>query len=160
MSRLHLLFCAFFFTLLPSVSHANGADPRVEKLLKAAELNYKVDKDGDFRLGNQVTEERTQLAWILSNTSTLGSLEIREVWSVAYRSKQPFSKDIANKLLEQNTQVKLGAWQIRKMGEDYVAVFSAQIAADSDEMTLLLALQAVTTTADLMEKELTGKDDF
>jgi hypothetical protein len=46
------------------------------------------------------------------------------------------------------------------MGENYVAVFSAQIAANTDVKTLLLALQAVTSTADEMEKELTDKDDF
>ncbi|HOM16056.1 MAG TPA: hypothetical protein PLQ00_01940, partial [Thermoguttaceae bacterium] len=75
-------------------------------------------------------------------------------------SKEPIPPKIAARLLEQNGQVKLGAWQIRKMGENYVAVFSAQIAANTDVKTLLLALQAVTSTADEMEKELTDKDDF
>lgn len=135
-------------------------DPRVEKILQETELKYKVDDDGDFMLGNRVSDERTQLAWILSNTSKLGTLEIRQVWSIAYRSKDPIPAEIATRLLEQNSQVKLGAWQIRKMGENYVAMFVAQIAADSDKQTLLLTLHAVTTTADEMEKELTKKDDF
>ena len=135
-------------------------DPRVEKLLKDADLKYRVDKDGDFRLVNETKSDRRQIAFILSNTSKLRSLEIREVWSVGYRSKSPFSASVSNRLLEQNSKVKLGAWQVRKMGEDYVAVFVAQIAADTDKLSLLLSLHAVTTTADEMEEELTGKDDL
>ena len=135
-------------------------DPRVEKLLEESDLKYRVDKDGDFRIGNKMEGDRTQIAFILSNTSELGSLEIRQIWSVGYHSKSPFSESVANRLLEQNSKVKLGAWQVRKMGEDYVAVFVAQIAADTDKLSLLVTLHAVTTTADEMEKELTGKDDF
>ncbi|MCS7304335.1 MAG: hypothetical protein NZ602_04425 [Thermoguttaceae bacterium] len=135
-------------------------DQRVEKLLQEAELKYKIDEDGDFVLGNRIDDERTQLAFILSRTSQLGTMEIRQIWSIGYRSKEPIPPKIAARLLEQNGQVKLGAWQIRKMGDHYVAVFAAQIAADTDTKTLLLALHAVTTTADEMEKELTGKDDF
>jgi len=135
-------------------------DQRVEKLLKEAGLKYEIDEDGDFVLGNQIDAKRTQLAWIMSRTSQLGHLEIREIWSIGYRSKGPIPAKIAARLLEQNGQVKLGAWHIRKMGEYNVAVFAAQIAADTDATTLLLALHAVTTTADEMEKELTGKDEF
>lgn len=135
-------------------------DPRVERLLQEAEMKYSIDNDGDFKLANDVGNGRTQLVWILSNTSELGTLEIRQIWSIAYSSETPFSAKIANRLLEQNSKVKLGAWQVRKMSDNYVAVFSAQIAADTDQLSLLLALHAVTTTADEIEKELTGKDDY
>jgi hypothetical protein len=146
--------------LIGQVGESKSGDDRVEKLLKAAELNYVIDSDGDFRLLNDVGEGRSQIVWILSNTSTLGTLEIREVWSVAMRSSEPLSAEIANRLLAQNGMVKLGAWQVRRMGENYVAIFSAQINANTDQRSLLLALHAVTTTADAMEKELTEKDDF
>ena len=136
------------------------ADPRVEEHLKAAGLKYAVDKDGDCKLGYNVGDGRTQLAWILSNTSNLGALEIRQIWSIGYRSQTPFSSRIANQLLEENSKVKLGSWQVRKMGTDYVAVFCAQIAADTDLDSLRLALHAVTTTADKMEKELTDEDAY
>ena len=89
-----------------------------------------------------------------------GVSPLREVWSIALRSSTPLSADIANRLLAQNGQVKLGTWQVRMMGDEYVALFAAQINAETDERSLLLALHAVTTTADAMEKELTSKDDF
>lgn len=142
------------------VGAKKAGDPRVEKLLKELELKHTLDKDGDYRLGTDIGEGRTQLVWILSNTEELGTLEIRQIWSVAYRSKAPLSAEITNRLLEQNTHVKLGAWQVRKMGDDYVAVFAAQIGADTDKLSLLLALHAVTTSADKIEKELTAEDEF
>lgn len=143
------------------VTPKHPSDPRVEKLLKDADLKYTVDTDGDFRLGTTLENGRTQIAWVLSETDRLfETMEIRKVWSIAYRSPTPFGPDIANRLLEQNGNVKLGAWQVRKMGNDYVAVFEAQIAADTDVLSLLLALHAVTSTADEMEKELSQKDEF
>ncbi len=154
-----VLVCLATFTYA-QVGAKKAGDSRVETLLKEADLTYTIDEDGDFRLENDVGNGRTQLVWILSNTSNLGSLEIRQVWSVAYRSKTPFSAEVANRLLEVNSKVKLGSWQVREMGDEYVAVFSAQIAADTDRMSLLLAIHAVTTTADEIEKELTEKDDY
>lgn len=164
MKKLVVVLMAVLVCVAPFASAQVGAkkagDPRVEKLLKEADLKYTVDKDGDFCLGNNLGDGRTQLVWILSNTSELGTLEIRQIWSIAYRSKTPFSARVANRLLEQNSKVKLGSWQVRKMGDDYVAVFSAQIAADTDKLSLVFALHAVTTTADEIEKELTSKDEY
>ena len=135
-------------------------DQRVEALLKTAELKYEVDKDGDFKLIYTLNENRTQIAWILSKTNKLGDLEIREIWSLAILSESQIEGDTAVKLLELNSRYKLGSWQIRKMGEKYAAVFSAQIAADTDDATLKTTLQAVTSTADEVEKELATEDKF
>lgn len=145
---------------LSQVGAKKAADNRVETLLDDTDLKYQVDSDGDFRLVNKLKNDRTQLVLILSRTSKFGTLEIRQIWSVGYRSKSPFSAELANRLLKENTQVKIGAWQVRKMDDDYVAVFCAQIAADTDKVSLMLALQAVSSTADELEEELTGKDDL
>ena len=136
-------------------------DPRVRRILEQADLKFDVDDDGDFKLGNRMDDNRTQMAWINSNTSRFVELEIRNVWSIGYISKEPLNLEVTTKLLEQNRRVKLGAWHIQKAGESNVAIFQAQIAADADKLTLLQVLQAVTSTADDMEKELMdGKDPF
>lgn len=164
MKKMVVVLIATLVCLAPFAGAQVGAkkagDPRVEKLLKEIGLKHTVDGDGDFRLGTEVEDGRSQVCWILSNTSKLGTLEIRQIWSIGYRSKTPFSAKVANQLLERNSIVKLGSWQVRKMGDDYVAVFSAQIAADTDRVSLLLALHAVTSIADEIEQELTGKDDY
>ena len=144
---------------LAQVGGKPAGDPRVERLLEAADLNYEVDADNDFRLVIEFNDGRSQLLWVLSNTTELDDLEIREVWSVAYRSETPLPTRVASRLLSQNANVKIGAWQTRKMGDEYVALFSAQIAADTDPATLLTVIQAVSATADEMEIELLGGSD-
>lgn len=142
------------------VGKKKAGDPRVSGLLDEAGLKSSVDNEGDFRLHNEVADGRSQLVWILSNTSELGNLEIREIWAIAFKSPAPFSADVANQLLEENCQTKIGAWQMRKMGDDFVAVFSAQIAADTDMGSLTTVIDAVAQTADNMEQELSEGDEW
>ncbi|MBM4402773.1 MAG: hypothetical protein FJ042_00045 [Candidatus Cloacimonetes bacterium] len=136
------------------------ADQRVEKVLKQSGWKYSIDDDGDFELLFDTENGRDQLVWIRSHTEDLSHLEIREIWSFAYTSKRPFSADIANRLLEHNSQMKLGFWQVKKFGDKYTAVYTAQIAAESDLTTLRTVVNAVVKTADQMELELTDSDEF
>jgi hypothetical protein len=142
-----------------SVSAKKEGDERVAKLLKSVDVKYTVDDDGDFRIVNRLESGRTHLLFANSKTQHLGTLEIREVWAVAYSAAE-IPADVLLKLLRANAKVKLGAWQVVKVNDRQAAVYSAQIAADTDATGLLLALQAVSETADTMELELTGKDDL
>jgi hypothetical protein len=154
-----------FFLLLPALMFAQigtkkiEADSRVEKVLKEAELKYTIDGEGDFKLSKKVND-RIQAIFIISQTQNVGSIEVRQIWSIGYVSDAPLSAELANKLLEQNAKVKLGAWQVRKMGGKYVAVFSIQIGAEIDKFSLLLCLATVASTADDFEKEVTNKDTY
>lgn len=156
------LIIAFFTASIcfSQVGAKKSSDRRVKILLDEADLKYEVDGDGDYKLANKLKDGRTHLIWILSQTSQLGTLEIRQIWSIGYRSKFPLSETLSNRLLKENAQVKIGAWQVRKMGDYHVAIFCGQIAADTDKISLLSAMQAVTMTADELEKDLTDKDDF
>jgi hypothetical protein len=136
------------------------ADQRVEKVLKEADVKYTIDTEGDFKLYTKVRDNRIQGVWIISETQNVGSVEVRQIWSIGYISDEPFDLAFCNKLLEQNAKVKLGAWQLRKMSDKYVAVFSAQIGAETDRFSLLLCLNAVASSADDLEKELTNKDVY
>jgi hypothetical protein len=135
-------------------------DARIEKLLQDADIKYTVDNEGDFKLYTRVRDNRLQAVWIISEVQSVGSLQVRQVWSIGYVSDTPLAPDLVTRLLEQNAKLKLGAWQVRKMGNKYVAVFAAQVGADVDKFTLLTCLSAVATTADDLELELTGKDAY
>jgi hypothetical protein len=146
----------------PAVAGAQGAvpDSRVEKLLQGATLTYYIDEDGDFRLTYDLTDGRSQVAWVASRTSRLQTVEIRDVWSVAYRSIGQVPADVANQLLLENAAQTLGAWQIQRSGDEYLIVFSAQVAADTDVPTLVETIDAVIHAADGFELRLTGGDRF
>jgi len=136
------------------------ADARVEKLLEEAGLNYTIDEDGDFRLEFALEDDRSQLVWISSKTASYEVLEVRDVWSVAFRSRDPLSAEVANLVLRKNGEMILGAWQVKKWGDDYVLAYAAQVAANADAASLESAAEAVVVTADELEKALTGKDEF
>lgn len=161
----HSLLAASLLVLLVADARAQDAtlpvaDARVERLLTEAAAEYTVDEDGDFRLVYDIGGGRSQLVWIPSGTSGFGPLEIRQVWSIAHRSQGPLEADLANRLLDRNGAVILGAWLTEPAGDEVGVIFAAQLAADSDALSLRSVIHAVATTADAMEKELTGRDDF
>jgi len=136
------------------------ADARVERLLKEVTAEYSVDADGDFRLVYDIGGGRSQIVWIPSGTSDFGALEIRQIWSIAHRSRGPLPADLANRLLDRNGAVILGAWLTEQAGDEVGVIFAVQVAAETDALAMRSAIHAVATTADAMEKDLTGGDDF
>lgn len=144
----------------PAAAKAEKApDARVEANLKAAGLAYALD-GGDFRLNFDLPDGRSQLVWVASGTATLDRLEIRDVWSVAYRAKGALSYEMSLRLLMENARMILGAWQVNQGADEYLVVFSAPVSATADAATLQEVIEVVTLSADRIEKELTGKDEF
>ena len=88
--RLHQVLLGLI--LLTSVAFAQVTteatvpDERVVKALAAAKIGYSID-GGDFRLDYKVDATRSQRVWVASETSRLGALELRDVWSVAARER-------------------------------------------------------------------------
>jgi hypothetical protein len=134
-------------------------DSRVKRLLEKLEIKYTVDKDGDFIVVFDMGEDRSQKAFICSSTQQYRDLEIRTIFSAGYESviENTLPSNVANRLLEQNHRIKLGAWA--KIGN--IAVFESKIDANADADTLLAVLNFTLEVADEMEKELMkDKDQF
>jgi len=139
----------------------SGADPRIAAALEAAEVKYQTDDDGDYRVGFELENGRSQTAIIRSRTFEFLGVEIREVTSAGLLSNGPFDSCTANLLLQQNEDVKLGAWGVLKNDEDtHAAVFTAKVSADLPPAELAGVIMAVLTVADEMEARLSGRDDF
>lgn len=138
---------------------ARTPDPRVAALLEAAGLPYEID-NGDFRLEYDVDGTRGQMVWIDSETARLDKLEFRAVWSVAARGEGTVPADLAALLLRENARMVVGAWQVNQGKDDYLVVFSAPVSAAADAATLREVLEVVMYSADRIEKQLSGKDEF
>lgn len=136
-----------------------AGDARVKAALDKLGWKYQVDQDGDYKLVMQV-KERSQIVFILSGTNKLGEMEIREMISPGYVSEKPLSGEIANQLLVDNTQKKLGAWEVTKGSKNYVAMFNAKVSANSTSEELAAAVMATVRSADAMELSLTKQDKF
>jgi hypothetical protein len=138
---------------------ASAPDPRVESALRDAKLGFLID-EGDYRLDYKVDETRSQRVWVASGTTSLPPLEVRDVWSVAARGKGTVPADLAIHLLQENVRMVLGAWQVNQGKDEYLIVFSAPFNAAADASTLAEVIEVVTLSADRIEKELTGKDEY
>ena len=134
-----------------------SADPAIARQLDSLKYKYEVDDDGDYKLGFDMDDGRSQLAFVISAVERFGDMNVREVWAPAYRASGPeFPVAVANRLLEDSHSSKLGAWV--KQGD--TAVLVVKLAADACQAQLDDALDFVLRTADQMEQELTGKDEF
>lgn len=136
------------------------ADQRVKRALDQTDMDYTIDKDGDFRFRFELPGNRVQIVFINSKTEKYENFEIREIWSAGYQSDTPFSAAVANRLLVNNYETKLGAWQTTRLNNKNTAIFTAKVDASLSVQQLEAVLKAVRKIADDMEKEITGKDDF
>jgi hypothetical protein len=134
-------------------------DPRVETALQDGKLKYAVD-EGDFRLVYKLGAGRSQVVWIASKTARVTQLEIRDVWSLAFRGAGQVPPEMAKRLLTENARMVLGAWQVNQAPDKFLVVYLAQVPADTDAAALQEVVEAVAVSADRMEKELTGGDEF
>ena len=135
-------------------------DSRVSNALDKIGLNYELDDDGDYQLLYQYDDGRSQLVWVSGDTEDFYHVEVREVFSYAYDSDGVMPANVARTLLQANAGYKIGAWELRQSGSSSMGIFTARIDADVDANTLKLILEAVAVTADEMEKELLGTDEW
>ena len=136
---------------------AGDPDPAIGRLLDSLEYKYEVDEDGDYRLVFDMEDDRTQLVFVRSSVENYGSHKIREVWSPGYKSPGPqFPALVANRLLEDSQESKLGSW----VKQSDIAMFVVKIDANAKADVLSDAIDAAIKSADAMELELTAKDEY
>ncbi len=135
-------------------------DVRIKRILEARKIEYDLTPSGNFKVTFDLKNGRSQMAIISSATYRYMNLDIREIVSPAYRSAGPFTAEVADRLLTDNNDKKLGAWVMQKEKDGYYALFVTKIPADSSDESFISALRLTLEAADEMEKELTGKDEF
>ncbi|WP_286071921.1 hypothetical protein [Stenotrophomonas sp. 57] len=136
---------------------AAEADKAVARHLDKLGYAYEVDEDGDYRMVFDVEGDRTQMVYVRSSVEDFGSHNIREIWSPAYSAKtKQFPVAVANRLLEDSQDAKMGGW----VKQDTTAMFVVKIDADATADQLSDAIDAAIRSADAMELELTKKDEF
>jgi hypothetical protein len=121
------------------------------------DIKYEVDGDGDYRMTFELEDGRSQLVFARSPVETYGSHRIREIWSPGYNAPgKQFSAAVANRLLEDSQDAKLGGW----VKQEQLAMFVVKVDANASADALSEAIEAAMNTADAMELELTGTDEY
>ncbi len=136
---------------------AGEPDAAVGRLLDSLEYKYEIDDDGDYRMVFDMEGDRTQLVFVRSSVETYGTHRIREIWSPGYKSASAqLPALVANRLLEDSNDSKLGSWV--KQGD--MAMFVVKIDANAKADVLSDAIDAAIKSADAIELELTAKDEY
>jgi hypothetical protein len=82
------------------------------------------------------------------------------VWSVAARGRGEPPAELAQRLLQENARMTLGAWQVNRRQHEYLVVFSAPVDAEAGAAALQAVIEVVMRSADRVEMELNGGDEF
>ena len=154
--------CAATFAQLGEIGveeSSSKADPRVRRALESAGVKYAVDEDGDYKVSWSLEGGRTHMTFVNSNTSRFGSMELREVWAVAFVSDEVSANNM-RALLELNGKYKVGAWSLKKASGKLIASFRITVSANCTGDALRTFTQAVASTADEIENTVTRADKF
>lgn len=154
---------ALLAAAMPALASAASPDTGLGAQLQRMGYEAAADGNGDYRilfgLGKDAQgRERNQFTYVRSAVEAYGSLQVREIWSVAYQGAQPdLPAKVANRLLADAYDSILGGW----VNQGGTAAFVVKLAADADDRALADAIEAATRSADAMEAELTpGEDRF
>ena len=138
---------------------ANAADPALEALLKAADIPYEVDEDGDYKIVYEWSKDkRSQLVYVSGTIEDLAGVKLYEIFSPAKLMKDTdIDPALARRLLGENATYKFGAWEI----SGKTLYFGGKVPAGVSAAHFETLVDVVAGTADDMEKELTpDKDDL
>lgn len=152
-----MIAAALLLAITATGGHAAEADKAVGRALDKLEYTYEVDEDGDYKMVFDMDDGRSQLAFVRSTVEEFGKHKIREIWSPAYNSPgKQFPAAVANRLLEDSQDAKMGAW----VKQDQLAMFVVKVDANATPEALSDAIDAAIRTADAMELELTEQDEY
>lgn len=141
-------------------SSTSKADERVRRALESADVKYTVDSDGDYKVEWTIGDGRTHVVFVNSNTSKLGTMELRNVWAVAFIADE-VSVNNMRALLELNAKYKVGSWRLVKRNDGkFIASFNVTVSANCAGQALRTFTQVVASTADEIEKTVTKADKF
>ncbi|MFC1736963.1 hypothetical protein ACFL1X_12670 [Candidatus Hydrogenedentota bacterium] len=104
---------------------------------------------------------RTQSV-MLAPVGELAGCTVVSIFSPAAPIDGPLSQDLANRLLQENGNHKIGYWSVISgiAGKTVLGIEHSMILDTLDPEELNIVLNVVADEADKLEKELTGKDNF
>ena len=125
-------FAPALLVLLACALPAKAGDPALEALLKAADMSYELDKDGDYKLVVEwKKEQRSQLVYISHEVDELDGLRLYNVFSPAHVfDDKEIDAALARRLLADNTKYKIGAWELAGKNLYYTSKIGTGLTAD------------------------------
>ncbi len=134
-----------------------AANSSIEARLKARDITYEVDADGDYKVTYSYDkEERSQMVFVAATIESVGDLKVREVYAAAGKvDEDRIDGAMALKLMEESQTKKIGSWELSGNVLLYVIKVPDGIDAEGLEAVMKIAAEL----ADNKEMELSGRKD-
>lgn len=140
---------------------APKVDKRIIDKLSTLNYQYEVAQDGTIKFVFPIAKHnRSQTLYIRSITDWYDQMEIREVYSVIYKSEKRPPEYMLAKVLFDNSRKKLGAWELIYEDAQYHILFNAKVKAEESPQNLKSIIEIVGAAADDMEKDLFISDNW
>ena len=133
-------------------------DDRLVAALDAAGITFEATDSGNARILVSTGNGRTQTVYVEAETTDLGDLELRKIFSSAYMSREELPRRVIDFVLAQNCDAMFGAWTSFLEGGDVFLNFEAKLPAVLSPNTLRNVIQFVGQTADDIESTLSTVD--
>ena len=140
-----------------AATSAHAADTSVDARLKARNVPFVVDSDGDYKITYSYEKEgRTQNVFVSGKPESIGDLTIREIYAAAGKvDEDGIDGAMALKLLEDSQSKKLGSWELA----GNILIYVIKLPDNADAASLEAAIKIAAEVADDKEIELSGKKD-
>ena len=156
---MHVTRLAIAALLALAAPCASAADPALEALLKAADIPFEVDDDGDYKIVYEWSKDkRSQLVYVGGTPETFADTPVYDVFAPALAvGEDGLSAEDANEMMKASGSLKLGAWERRGDGAYFaIKVPAGKLTAEQFDKILSLAAE----TADNFELEHSNSDDL
>ena len=140
-----------------AVTAAQATDASVEKRLKARDIPYEVDADGDYKITySYEAEGRSQLVFVSSALESIDGMQVREIYAAAGKvDEDGIDGAMALKLLAESQDKKIGSWELAGS----ILIYVIKLPDSIDAAGLEAVIKIVAQVADDKEIELSGKKD-
>ncbi len=153
------LVVPLLLTLFIILSSCNAEDS-IEGQIKKLNLEYHIDKEGDYRVQVIIPGGRNVEVGVSTHTESLEkNVRVREIWSVAVRIPGKLPEGLAENLLEDSWSTReFGSWALAGTTSDgkQVLVYICRIPEPSPLKVLHAALMDTAESAGGLHDALAG----
>ncbi len=152
------------FGLLASVAvfaqKTPQGDPDLSAQLRRLGLDFTITSSGNYSITYDLDGGRTQVAYIMGKTQSVGGTTIREIWSRAGEFTETPSAEDMQGLLEDSGSREVGFWALEQTDSGgYTLYFSVKVPVYLKDADLEALLNYTATVADEKEAELFNSDN-
>lgn len=124
------------------------------------ELDYEVsvESDGTRVLNVKFDDGRYQAVFISAKTDSVCGVDVRDIWSPAFKAKRKITDKLAYELLCNNRHRVIGSWVLDP--DENLVYFSAKMPDSISAKELDAVIIGVASDADRLEKKLDGNDNL